>query len=373
MMERLKWCTINNEYLEYLKQGENRIPNYNYTTTRQDGTTKKLLKPFFAVVMENEGFSYVAQVNHPQPRHYNLREDKDFIKIFNPDNNRRLMCVVNLNYMFPVPKQDIIYFSMANIEQIRDFDNMSEKSNYINLLNKEITELNNKNITALAKNLLEYVNQNPTSYVSMRCFNFANLERKCAEWTRLQTIEKVKNNEKLPKNWEYYNSLNNELYCVLDQNQNNKNQLAVISKAALENNDYSNIGLYEVQDNNINYIHNLNIIDGEIDWMEFNQMQKAMIDTKELPNKVFNFIKENISADQLENHSFIYNDVEYDIEDIKKTHGKAQAEAVIRNCKTGDRFLEKNFAGTRPFKLNLSNKLDPNQHLASASSKHVME
>ena len=73
------------------------------------------------------------------------------------------------------------------------------------------------------------------------------------------------------------------------------------------------------------------------------------------------------------NKVFKYNMKEFQIKDIEKYSSEHKINAIIEDLSTNTLYLEKNFAGTRPFKLNLSNKLEPNQHLASASSKHVME
>ena len=62
----------------------------------------------------------------------------DFYKIFLPDKNPtlpdRLVAVINLNYMFPVPKSLIQALEYKDIDQHRTFNSLAEKSAYIDLL-----------------------------------------------------------------------------------------------------------------------------------------------------------------------------------------------------------------------------------------------
>lgn len=102
-----------------------------------------MLKPFFGIVFEHNDFVYVAQVNHPQSRHNFLKEDLDFKKIIDPHTNQ-LKCVVNLNYIFPVPKEEIIYIDYSDISTFRDFSSIQEKSSHISLLNLEMKLINKK-------------------------------------------------------------------------------------------------------------------------------------------------------------------------------------------------------------------------------------
>lgn len=260
----MQWCIINNKYLDYLKETESRVPNYSYENQRKDGTTKKLFKPFFAVILENNDFSYVAQVNHPQPRHNSMIETLDFIKLFDPKDTKKILCVVNLNYMFPVPKKEISYLDNNSIGLMRDFDSPIEKQNYIMLLGKEMAQINNRNLEQQAAKLFYRVKNNPNSSISKRCFNYTNLEQKCAEWTRLQTLDKIKNNQSLLVNdkgqaqmWEYYHTPGDVLYQVVGQSNSKRNFISSAPKQEVESEKYDNLNLYEIKNNQFNIIANL--------------------------------------------------------------------------------------------------------------------
>ena len=92
----MKWIHVNESYLDYLRNVEKRIPKTDYGTDKY--------KPFFGVLFEKDGLYYITQVSHPQKRHQKMGQQKDFYKLFDLKNPKRLIAVVNLNYMFPIPK-----------------------------------------------------------------------------------------------------------------------------------------------------------------------------------------------------------------------------------------------------------------------------
>ena len=169
-----KWIIIENEYLDYLRSAENRIPNASY------GADK--IKPFFGVLFEKDGLAYVTQVSHPKERHKKMKSTPDFIKVFFKDNQSnnsadRLACVVNLNYMFPVPKTEYTELKYKKIEEYRTFENDDEKSKYIDLLKRELSEINKLKVDQKAKNLYKRKTEHPEDPISMRCLDFKELEK----------------------------------------------------------------------------------------------------------------------------------------------------------------------------------------------------
>ncbi|EGT3604705.1 MAG: Toxin ToxN, type III toxin-antitoxin system [Bacteriophage sp.] len=168
--ESMKWCTIEKEFLDKLRNYESRIPNTDY------GQEK--FKPFFGVLFEVGDLCYVSQVSHKKSRHYNMTDNKDFIKLY---NGNRLLAVVNLNYMFPVHKSKLINVEYKNISDFRTFENDIEKGKYISLLKKEIREIKNKNVSQKAQDLYKFKYDYPNHFVSLRCLDFKDLEKKCFE------------------------------------------------------------------------------------------------------------------------------------------------------------------------------------------------
>ena len=167
------WCTINKDYISFLKNYDSRIPNIDYGNNGY--------KPFFSPLFEKDGLVYVTQISSKKPRHLKMKESIDFVKIFDK-TNKKLISVINLNYMFPVPKSEIIEVKYKNIDNFRTFSSLDEKNKYINLLKYEMKVINNKNIQAQA--LKVYNSVNTDSFLKNRSLPFLLLEEKATEYSK---------------------------------------------------------------------------------------------------------------------------------------------------------------------------------------------
>ncbi len=165
----MRWINVSGEYLDYLRETEGRIPRTDYGTDRY--------KPFFGVLFEVGDLYYVTQVSHAQTRHQKLKQQKDFYKIFDPKNPKRLIAVINLNYMFPIPKEQTTPFEKKNIHTYRTFKSEMEKSKYIDLLDMELSVINSMEIGTKAEELYKLKYEKPEHIVSKRCIDFKNMER----------------------------------------------------------------------------------------------------------------------------------------------------------------------------------------------------
>lgn len=173
------WVIVDEKYLDYLRGFEPRIPHSNY------GESK--LKPFFGALFEVDELVYVTQVSHPQTRHLSMRNALDFHKIYlpneSPSSSDRLIAVVNLNYMFPLPKAMLEFLDYSTIEQHRLFSSSVEKGKYIDLLKKEMTEINKLRIAEKASRLYRLKLDYPADKISRRCVDFKFLESKAQAYT----------------------------------------------------------------------------------------------------------------------------------------------------------------------------------------------
>jgi protein AbiQ len=179
----MRWINLNDLYLDYLRNEEKRIPRTDYGTNKY--------KPFFGVLFEVNDLYYVTQVSHPQPRHNKLKQQKDFYKIFDPKNPNRLIAVINLNYMFPIPKSETSFFEKSKIDTYRTFSSPAEKSKYIDLLDTELYVINSMDIGAKAKALYDLKNNNPEHIVSKRCIDFKNMEKLALKYVEKKIQTKV--------------------------------------------------------------------------------------------------------------------------------------------------------------------------------------
>lgn len=194
----MDWLVINPKYLDYLREKEKRIPMTEY------GSDK--FKPFFGSLFETDNFIYVTQVSSAKDRHLTMKENLDFIKLYHPKNPERLLSVINLNYMFPVPKTETrLINNYKSLDSLRTFKNENDRSKYINLLKIEIKQINNKNISSQAKELYERKALYPNSSIATRCLNYKELEGRAKEWNKVieQSIHEAaatKENDRRIKN-----------------------------------------------------------------------------------------------------------------------------------------------------------------------------
>ncbi|MDE7445874.1 MAG: type III toxin-antitoxin system ToxN/AbiQ family toxin [Lachnospiraceae bacterium] len=167
--QKMKWINVNEQYLDYLRKVEKRIPRTDYGEDRY--------KPFFGILFEKDGLYYITQVSHAQPRHNKLKQQKDFYKVYDPKSPTRLIAVINLNYMFPIPKSEVFPFEKNQIHTYRTFTSEKEKSKYIDLLDIELSAINSMDIGTKAKELYSLKCNKPEHVVSKRCIDFKNMER----------------------------------------------------------------------------------------------------------------------------------------------------------------------------------------------------
>jgi len=174
----MNWCSVDNNYLDFLRQhGDRRVPYNEYFS--DDG--KKLLKPFFTPLFSVSDLVYITQITSPKPRHYKMKSSLDFIKVYKDLEDRKntndvLFGAINLNFMFPVPKEFIGLIEYSEIEHYRIFDSEEEKSKYIDLLRKELKKINSSTVQNNAKKLYKLKEEFPNNNISKRCLDFKKLE-----------------------------------------------------------------------------------------------------------------------------------------------------------------------------------------------------
>ena len=162
----MRWINVDENYLDYLRNYESRIPRTDYGENKY--------KPFFGVLFETDDLYYVTQVSHPQKRHEKLKQQLDFYKLY---NGNQFIAVVNLNYMFPIPKQHTSPFQKKYIDTYRTFESEEEKKNYIALLDLELKAINRLNLGEKAKFLYDLKYKKPDNNIARRCIDFKEMER----------------------------------------------------------------------------------------------------------------------------------------------------------------------------------------------------
>jgi protein AbiQ len=183
----VNWKIINEDYLNYLRNNyEPRIPFSDY------GLNK--FKPFFGSLFDvDNSITYVTQISHPQERHKALKQNIDFYKIYHPTDGR-FIAVINLNYMFPIHKSLFTDLQYGDIEKYRIFNNLEEKSKYIDLLKIELVKINQLPVVKNALKIYELKYKYPENIITRRCFDFKKLEKICMEYITMQEVAASKEN-----------------------------------------------------------------------------------------------------------------------------------------------------------------------------------
>ncbi|MCI9063581.1 MAG: type III toxin-antitoxin system ToxN/AbiQ family toxin [Clostridia bacterium] len=165
---KLKWYIANKDYVKYLKEYDNKVEDIDYGSK---------LKPYIGIIIEINKFNYYVPISSVKEKHYNIKEDMDFIKIMKDD---KILGVLNLNNMIPISNRNVSLLEYRDIEKYRDFSSEKEKNLYVSFLNFELRLINQKaeKIRKSALKLYREKSNNPSSKISKRCCDFKLLEEK---------------------------------------------------------------------------------------------------------------------------------------------------------------------------------------------------
>ena len=158
-MERLKLYYIDEDYINYLRRFDSKVP-YNKSTTR----------PYVGVVLQYRGFNYFAPLSSPRPKH--LKIDGRAVDIFKIDEGK--LGVVNINNMLPVPSKCLVEL----------LPTVTDKK-YKKLLQEQLTFLNNNEARLYYKVQRfydAYINNRLSRNILNRCCAFKLLEEKCKDY-----------------------------------------------------------------------------------------------------------------------------------------------------------------------------------------------
>lgn len=92
-MESLKIYEINANYIDYLLPF---APHLFHNSKKGQANSRK----YIGILLQVHGFDYFAPLSSFKPKHEKMKEGLDFIKI-------KHYSVINLNNMFPAPKQNV--------------------------------------------------------------------------------------------------------------------------------------------------------------------------------------------------------------------------------------------------------------------------
>ena len=148
-------------------------------------------RPFVGVVAICDGKKYCIPLTSPKPKHQNMKNDKDFTRMF--DKNNKLIGCLNFNNMIPV--DDVVLLAVDM--KISNEDNPKTKF-YKALLNDQLDWCNDHymDITNKAEKLYKIVTETPDKMkrLTRRCCNFKKLELVLNKWVK-DTLRRQRNDE----------------------------------------------------------------------------------------------------------------------------------------------------------------------------------
>ena len=165
MANRLSFFNPNPSYCDYLRIYDKNVPV---------NSGSKSTRPFVGVVFQINSFQYYAGLASPKPKHQNMKDNIDFIKI---DEGR--LGVINLNAMIPIPSCLLTKVDINSVDP-----------KYKILLQNQLSWCNTiQNKTKILKNsdrLYQILQRDIPNgnHLRSRCCDFIALEQKCLEYCK---------------------------------------------------------------------------------------------------------------------------------------------------------------------------------------------
>lgn len=159
---------IDSEYCDYLRKSDPCVP---YTMDQ------KTTRPFIGIVFEINGFNYYAPLSSPKPKHLQMKNQIDFLKI-----KDGIWGAINFNNMIPVPTNCLTKVEMRIFETDSKAD-----LDYKNLLSNQLSWCNSNKVIILkqAKKLYNIItSMRAWDTLSNRCCKFLIIEKHCLEYTK---------------------------------------------------------------------------------------------------------------------------------------------------------------------------------------------
>ena len=179
---RLEFYTIDMKYIRSLAKADDNV----LSISPQIG---KSTRPFVGLVVVFDKIQYCIPLSSPKPKHYKMKNDIDFSKIFDPDNV--LIGVLNFNNMIHVNNVVITKLDL----KIHDKDSLSTKQ-YKKLATNQLNycRQNQNSIISKAIKLYTLITKGkPNISLKKRCCNFLKLEEILNRYTTINDGETIFN------------------------------------------------------------------------------------------------------------------------------------------------------------------------------------
>lgn len=152
-MDRLKFYNIDDKYISYLYNFDNKVP-----------FNKNSKRPYIGIVLEINGIKYFAPMFSPKQQHSKYKANATHIRI---GSN---MGMIKLNNMIPVEDKNLKLINFNNIKDKKYRTLLIQQNNFI--------QLNTEKIRDMANKLYKFVTIDKKEFFINICCDFKLLEEK---------------------------------------------------------------------------------------------------------------------------------------------------------------------------------------------------
>ena len=171
-----KMYTIDKEYINFLKEFDNRVPDVDY------GGNVKL---FIGKIYLTNNISLYIPITSYKPKFETMKNTIDFIKIVNPVDDS-IAGAIDINNMIPVPDTLATEFTYDTLRDNPAFKTLNDKDSYYQLVLNENRWFNSQEnfIKENAEMVYKIVKQKKPrdSYITHRCCDYPKLLIKAIEY-----------------------------------------------------------------------------------------------------------------------------------------------------------------------------------------------
>ncbi len=152
-MRKLKFYTINNNYINYLNKFDSKVP-YN----------KQEKRPYIGIIIEMNDITYFAPLFSPKETHSKYSDNPTYMRI------GKQYGIIRFNNMIPVIKEELNYLDFNNIIDIKYKNLVIAQNNFI--------QKNTDKIIKKAEKLYKFVTVDKKDFfINLSC-DFKLLEEK---------------------------------------------------------------------------------------------------------------------------------------------------------------------------------------------------
>lgn len=181
----MKLYIINENYINYLKEFDPKVPNVDY-----DDKYKLFLGKI--KINNDSNINYFIPLTSYKPKFENMRERVDFIKICDPIDNQ-IVGAIDINNMIPVPDIAAQDFTYDLLRYNPAFNTENERKLYYNLSMNELDYLNKieDRIVDNVKTIFSICRGNNPKFDSLRsrCCDYITLYEKALDFQSILNTE----------------------------------------------------------------------------------------------------------------------------------------------------------------------------------------